>query len=358
VAAEEKQFEGIRTPVRIPVQIDRRESQSPEAPFRVAEPVSVLTNLIAGMVGLVLRGLEDAIHPARPGPDRTRLGGPGAGARFLRAAGLTVPVAIAQGSAAVVARVGGVLRPLVEFATERTPLGSPIRAGRRSLLELAERERAAQERRERFSGAVMGRLVELVAAAVVERIDVDAIIERVDFAKAIDRVDVDAVVAKVDFDAAVSRLDLDGIVSRVDIDRIVNRLDLDAIVARVDLDAIVARIDIDAVVARVDLDAIVARIDIDAIAARLDVQAIIDRVDMAALTRKVMDEVAFNEIVRESTGTMTRETVDAIRYQGMNADRLVSRIVDRILLRRAGRNTTLPAQAESPADSPPRTLDP
>lgn len=347
MVTEENQPAGIRTHVRAPVPIDRRrELQLPEDPFRAAEPVAVLTNLIAGMVGLALRGLDEAIHPARSGIDRARPGGPGAGTRFLMVAGLTVPVAIAHGSAAVAARLGGVLRPLVEFATERTPLGAPIRAGRRSLLELAERESAAQERRERFSAAVIGRLVELIAAAVVERIDVDAIIARVDFAKAIDRVDVDAVVAKVDFDSVVSRLDLDDIVSRVDIDRIVNRLDLDRIVNRLDLDAIVAR---------VDLDAIVARIDIDAIAARVNVQAIADRVDMGALTHKVMDEVDFGPIIRESTGTMTRETVDAIRYQGMNADRLVSRIVDRILLRRDGRNITLPG---GPADSSPGAAEP
>jgi hypothetical protein len=90
----------------------------------------------------------------------------------------------------------------------------------------------------------------------------------------------------------------------------------------------------------------------------VDIQAIADRVDTAALTRKVMDEVDFREIIRESSGTMTRETVDAIRYQGMNADRLVSRIVDRILLRRDGRNTTLAAQAGRPADGPPVVLEP
>lgn len=356
---EENQPAGVRIPVRTPVLIEpRRELQLPEAPFRVTEPIAVLTNLIAGMVGLVLRGLDDAIHPVRPGIDRTRPDGPGAATRFLMVAGLTVPVAIAQGSAGVAARLGGLLRPLVEFATERTPLGGPIRAGRRSLLELAEREQAAQERREGFSAAVMGRLVELVAAAVIERIDVDAIIARVDLAKAIDRVDVDAVVAKVDFDAVVGRLDLDDIVSRVDVDRIVNRLDLDAVVASLDLDAIVSHIDLDAVVSRIDIDAIVARIDVDAIVARVDVQAIADRVDMAALTRKVMDEVDFREIIRESSGTMTRETVDAIRYQGMNADRLVSRIVDRILLRRDGRNMTLTTQAGRPADGPQEAIEP
>jgi hypothetical protein len=377
VGEENQPGPGMRTPVQMPVPVDRRgESQLPEPPYRSAEPVALLSDLIAGMVGLALRGLDDIIHPARPGIGRTPRTGPGPGTRFLIGAGLAVPVAVAHGSAAVVTRLGGMLRPLVELATERTPLGGPIRAGRRSLRGLADREREEQERRERASASAIGRLIELVAGAVIERIDVDAIIARVDLPTVIDRIDVDAVVAKVDIDAVVSRLDLDGIVSRVDLDRVVNRLDLDAIVARVDLDrvvnrldldAIVARVDLDrvvnrldldAIVARVDLDAVLARVDIDSVAARVDIQAILDRVDIAALTRQVMDEVDFGQIIRESSGTMTRETVDAIRYQGMNADRLVARIVDRILLRRYGRDATIPAQSGPPADDRPATITP
>jgi hypothetical protein len=120
---------------------------------------------------------------------------------------------------------------------------------------------------------------------------------------------------------------------------VLEEVDLNAVVARVDLDRIVESLDLDAVVARVDLDRIAGRIDVDAIAARIDLGAVVARLDLAALTEQVMDEVDLGEIIRESSGTMATETVDALRVQGMRADRLLSRMVDRILLRRDERHT-------------------
>jgi hypothetical protein len=139
--------------------------------------------------------------------------------------------------------------------------------------------------------------------------------------------------------AVLDELDLDEVVARVDLDRIIERIDLDAIAARIDLDAVVARIDLDAVVARIDLDAVVARVDVDAIVAR---------VDLPALTEQVIDEVDLGEIIRESSSTMASETVDALRVQGMRADGLVSRMVDRILLRQGARQT-----GPHPGEPPP-----
>lgn len=130
--------------------------------------------------------------------------------------------------------------------------------------------------------------------------------------------------------AVLEQVDLDAVVARVDLDQIVERLDLDAVVARMDLNAIVERL---------DLDRIAGRIDVDAIAARIDVGAVVARVDLAGLTEQVMDEVDLGEVIRESSGTMATETVDALRVQGMRADRLLSGLVDRILLRKGERHT-------------------
>jgi hypothetical protein len=121
--------------------------------------------------------------------------------------------------------------------------------------------------------------------------------------------------------AVLDQVDLDGVVDRVDLDRIVDRIDLDQLAARIDVDAIAARIDLDAVIARVDVDAVVAR------------------VDLPALTEQVMDEVDLGEVIRESSSTMANETVDTLRVQGMRADRLLSRVVDRVLQRRDDRQT-------------------
>jgi hypothetical protein len=128
---------------------------------------------------------------------------------------------------------------------------------------------------------------------------------------------------------------------------VLDEIDLDEVVARVDLNQIAARIDLDAIVQRIDVDAIAARIDVDAIAGRIDLDAIVARVDLPGLTEQVIDEVDLGEIIRESSSTMATETVDALRVQGMRVDGLVSRIVDRMLLRQGQRQT-------GPLDEGPR----
>ncbi len=218
--------------------------------------------------------------------------------------------------AARLARAGlAAMRPVGDAATEHTPLGRPVRSLGAWLDRWSGRGRVEQVAREDLAARVIEVIVPRVAGAVIERVD------------------------------------LDDVVARVDIAGIVDRIDIDAIVGRIDIDAIVARVDIGEIVDRLDIDAIVARVDIDAIAARVDVQAIIERLDLASLTTTVMDEVNVGEIIRESTGSISAETVDAIRYQGMNADRLVQRLVDRIMLRRGGRELTLPPPADAEADA-------
>jgi hypothetical protein len=120
---------------------------------------------------------------------------------------------------------------------------------------------------------------------------------------------------------------------------VLEEVDLDAVVARVDLDQVVDRLDLDQVVDRLDLDRVAGRIDIDAIAARIDVDAVVARLDLAGLSEQVLDEVDLGELIRESSGTMATETVDALRVQGMRADRLLSRVVDRLLQRKGERHT-------------------
>ena len=139
--------------------------------------------------------------------------------------------------------------------------------------------------------------------------------------------------------AVLDEIDLDEVMARVDLDRIVERINLNQIVERIDLNQIAARIDLNEIVLRIDVDAIAERIDLDAIVARIDLDAMLGRVDLPALTEQVIDEVDLGEIIRESSSTMASETVDALRVQGMRVDGLVSRIVDRVLLRQRQRQT-------------------
>jgi hypothetical protein len=102
---------------------------------------------------------------------------------------------------------------------------------------------------------------------------------------------------------------------------------------------VLEEVDLDQIVDRLDMDRIVERLDMDAIVARVDVDAILDRVDLAAVTERVMDEVDVGEIIRESSSTMASETADALRVQGMQADQVLSRLVDRVLRRKGERQT-------------------
>ena len=148
--------------------------------------------------------------------------------------------------------------------------------------------------------------------------------------------------------AVLDEIDLDQVLARIDLDRIVDRINPNQIAARIDLDKIIDRVDVDAIAKRIDLDAIVDRMDLDVIVARVDIDAILARVDLPGLTEQVIDEVDLGEIIRESSSTMASETVDALRVQGMHVDGLVSRIVDRIL-QREGQRQTGPIREELPS---------
>ena len=127
---------------------------------------------------------------------------------------------------------------------------------------------------------------------------------------------------------------LEVVLDRLDLDALVaDRVDLDAVVAELDLDRVIDRVDVRRVVERVSLDEVAARLDVDAVAARIDVQAIVDRLDLVGIAQRVIDELDLPEIIRESTGAMSAETVDSIRIRGMDADRVVTGWVDRLLSR-------------------------
>jgi hypothetical protein len=134
---------------------------------------------------------------------------------------------------------------------------------------------------------------------------------------------------------------------------VLDRLDLTQLVLeRVDLDDLIGRVDVALIVKRVEPMSIVDRLDVDSVAARLDVQGIVDRLDLVAIARGVIDELDLPEIIRGSTETMAAETRDGVRVQGMRADRFVSRLVDRALLRQNG------GTERSPGDAPGSTEDP
>jgi len=82
------------------------------------------------------------------------------------------------------------------------------------------------------------------------------------------------------------------------------------------------------VIAQLDFVRIVEQIPVDDIAGAIDVEAIVQRIDLGG-------------VIRESTASLTMETVDAVRSQGVNVDAWAARVVDRVLQRKQPRDTGL-----------------
>jgi hypothetical protein len=119
----------------------------------------------------------------------------------------------------------------------------------------------------------------------------------------------------------------------------------DALVDRIVHQA-VRHVDVNELAASVDVDRIVEHLDLDAITERIDLDAIVHRLDLARIAREVLDDIAVDEIIRESSGSLVVETVDALRARGADADRYVARFVDRVLQRQRGRDLAVHVDGE------------
>jgi hypothetical protein len=203
-------------------------------------------------------------------------------------------------------------------------------------------------------GPLADALLPRAAAAVLSRLDVAGLVERyVDVQRIAGGLDVDAVAAqldigrvvdRVDIDAIAAGLDLNTLVEKVDIARVIDRVDLDEIVARVDIAQVLDRLDLDAIVARVDIERVIDRLDLDQIVARVDIDPVIERANIVALARYVIQEIDLPALIRSSTSSLSTDVVRSVRDQGVDADRAVERVVDRLLLRRHGRRDGYPVE--------------
>ncbi len=137
-------------------------------------------------------------------------------------------------------------------------------------------------------------------------------------------------------------------------DAIIERLDLtDIVLSRVDLERIV-----NSALDSLDLTKLVIdRVDIDEVVAQADLDVIIDRIPVIPLANFVIEEIDLPQIIRESTGGVATDAVNAIRVQGVGADQLVSRLADRVLLRRRQRRVDTTSEPESLIDRMKDDLD-
>jgi hypothetical protein len=82
------------------------------------------------------------------------------------------------------------------------------------------------------------------------------------------------------------------------------------------------------VIAQIDFVRVVQQIPVDDIAGAIDVEAIVQRIDLGG-------------VIRESTMGLTTEAVDAVRSEAIAIDGWVSRVVDRVLLRKEPRDVAI-----------------
>lgn len=264
------------------------------------------------------------------------------------ALGLALLVAAAGRRTASRTRV--VWSPVVGLAerAERTARRTPLAP---ALAAVAARG-AGLRRRITLDGLdVLDRLLPAAVEEALRRVDLTQVVLR--------HVDLDRVVAQVDVDAVVRRVDVEQVLDRVDIDEVVARADIDAVAARLDLERVLDRVDVDTVAAKLDIERVLDRVDVDAVAAKLDIERVLDRLDLTDLAMKrldwdvlvaavlahvdleavaldVIEAVDLPDIIRESSGALTSDTVRSARIRGAAADQALSRVRDRFRSRHNG----------------------
>ena len=162
------------------------------------------------------------------------------------------------------------------------------------------------------TSAILDRVVPTVTQAIIQRVDVTNVV--------IDNVDLRAIVVR-----ALDSLDLtDLVISRVDlrvvIEDALNQLDLTQVV----LD-------------RVDLDAVVDAVQLD---------PVIDRLPITDIAEYVIEQVDLPQIIRQSTGGVAADAIDAARLASYRTDVGVAQFVDRLIFRRR-RAVDAPGDPES-----------
>ncbi|MGZ8630172.1 MAG: hypothetical protein ACXWZF_04300 [Actinomycetota bacterium] len=283
---------------------------------QVAGLVEQSVRVGAGLFAAGASAFADALRSTMPQDEEAvRQKDPAA---TLAGAGLGAAVTAAEAAAGAAKQVADTIGPAITWLVEPrfAKDAGEMAAGAARVLD--GQWKASQAEMVEAATSFLGVLVPEIAQGLADQVDLTALVR--------ERVDVNAIVEDVD---------IDRILDRVDLDAVIDRIDIDEIVARVDMERLARSFPVETIVDRVDVNRAADKVDVDRVIARTDLVAIIDRLDLAEIAEEVIDEIDLPRLVRESSGIMANETVTTIRVQGMNADRLVSRVVDKVLRREA-----------------------
>lgn len=276
----------------------------------------------AGLFAAGATALADALRSTMPRDDEEATG-PKDPAATLAGAGLGAAVTAAEAAANAARQVADTIGPALTWLVEPrfAKDAGEMAAGAARVLD--GQWKASRAEMVEAASSFLGALVPEIAQGVADQVDLTAIVR--------DRVDVNAIVDDVDIESILERVDLDALVDRIDVDAIVRKVDMEQLARSFPVETIVDRVDVGRVIARTDL------------------VSIVDRLDLSEIAEEVIDDVDLPRLIRESSGAMASETVQTVRVQGMNADRLVSHVVDKVLRREARQLLPPEAKPEPPS---------
>jgi len=140
-------------------------------------------------------------------------------------------------------------------------------------------------------------------------------------------------------DLVVQALDVNALVRRVDLNTVLDQVDLNKLLAKVDVSALVERVDLNEILAQVDVSALVDRVDVNEILQRVDVGALLDRVDLNDLAGRLdmdqlIEQTNLGAVIARSSAGVTTEALDAARSGAVGLDRFIDRWVGRVFWRK------------------------
>jgi uncharacterized RDD family membrane protein YckC len=166
--------------------------------------------------------------------------------------------------------------------------------------------------------------------ALVARVDMNDLLVRVDMDRLLGRIDVNSLLARIEPDQLINRVDVNAMMERVDVNAVIERVDANALMERIDVNALMERIDVNALMERIDVNAVIDRVDTDRLMARIDVNAIVERTELGDI------------IARSTTGVFT-QLLDVARSQLMVVDQVVQAVPARLLRGQAREAPYLPS---------------
>jgi hypothetical protein len=332
---------GKVVPLRVAAQPPPPLEQLLEQAFRIAIGLTALASEVLAEAVARSLGREPFAEGEAPGDEADR---PASGVPLVAGAAIGLALEAGRWGARAATTMVRSAELFLSLVTSPGFVREPLQQMESRLGAIDARWREQRPRDEEAAASFLRLLIPQVVDATLDQVDLNELVG--------ERIELDRIIDRLDLDRVMGRLDIDAIVNRINIDRVLERIDVRAVVERVPVDEIVSRLDLDAIVAGVDLDQVVSRVDIQAVADRIDLQALVRRLDLGAISREVIDEIDLTAIIQDAMGSMTTETVGGIRVQSMNADRAISRLVERLL--RRSTDDTDPSDASNAESNKPR----